>query len=280
MSPGILAVLLLSALPASAQTALGRAKAGDVPSVGEGREVSASGAKAVAGDPAEAAKALAIAEEAVKEREVPAWTRKLLESQVIPALKQGCLFIVKVDEKDIPGSAAVYDSDLDAIKTPAIDLRSPDSRAKTLHELVHAGQDGARKNQMREDSEAEAYEVQVEYLMRGRGVLAEAEGGLVGIKSADVAAMGAVDRVLVYRYAAANVKAGRADLNDFSDASGMRFKGDKSSDVRQYFEDMAETTAGSAKNEWAMATNIGAMVGSGVRNTKEFLEKDGLTRCR
>lgn len=279
MGAWLLAVVL--AVPAAAQSVLSRAKAGDVPSVGEGREVSSRGAaSASAADPAEAAKAQAIAEEAVKEKGVPLWTRKLLEQQVIPALKQGCLFVIKVDEREIPGSAAVYDSDLDAIKTPAINLKDPESRAKTLHELVHAGQDGARKNQLREDSEAEAYEVQVEYLMRGRGILSEAEGGLVAIKAADVAAMGAVDRVLVYRYAAANVKAGRADLNDFSDASGMRFKGDKSADVRQYFENMAETTAGSAKNEWAMATNIGAMVGSGVRNTKEFLEKDGLTRCR
>lgn len=271
--------LALIATSVSAQRLTDGARAGSVPSVGEGREVAPTG-KTASGDPAEAGKAYAIAEEAVRERQVPKWARELLEKHVLPALKQGCLAVIKVDEKDIPGSAAVYDSDLDAIKSPAIDLKDPASRAKTLHELVHAGQDGAKKNQMREDSEADAYAVQVEYLMRAREIFIETEAGLVAIKAADVASMGAVDRLLVYRYAAANVKAGRADLNDFSDASGMRFKGDRSPDVRQYFDNMAETTADSAKNEWAMATNIGAMVGSGVRNTKEFLEKDGLTRCR
>lgn len=279
MGAWCLAVLLAG--PVAAQSALGRAKAGEVPSVGEGREVSSAGrASAAVGDPAEAEKAYAIAEEAVRERQVPAWARELLAKHVLPALKKGCLAVVKVDEKDIPGSAAVYDSALDAIKTPAIDVRDPASRAKTLHELVHAGQDGAKKGQLREDSEADAYAVQVEYLLRAREVFSEAEGGLVAIKAADASAMGAVDRLLLYRYAAANVKAGRADLNDFSDSSGMKFKGDATPDVRQYFENTAETMADSAKNEWAMATNIGAMAGSGVRNTKEFLEKDGLTRCR
>lgn len=279
MGAWLLAVVL--AVPAAAQSALGRAKAGEVPGVGEGREVSSVGkASGAAGDPAEAEKAYAIAEEAVRERQVPGWARELLAKHVLPALKKGCLAVIKVDEKDIPGSAAVYDSALDAIKTPAIDVRDPASRAKTLHELVHAGQDGAKKGQLREDSEADAYAVQVEYLLRAREVFSEAEGGLVAIKAADASAMGAVDRLLLYRYAAANVKAGRADLNDFSDSSGMKFKGDATPDVRQYFENTAETMSDSAKNEWAMATNIGAMVGSGVRNTKEFLEKDGLTRCR
>lgn len=276
----LLSALLLAA-PLAAESTLGRARKGNVPDVGEGREVAASGAArgASAGDPAEAGKAYAIAEEAVREKQVPAWARELLVKHVLPALKEGCLAIIKVDEKDIPGSAAVYDSDLDAVKTPAIDVRDGASRAKTLHELVHAGQDGAKKGQMREDSEADAYAVQVEYLLRAADVMKEAEGGLVGIKAPDVSGFGAVDRLLVYRYAAANVKAGRADLNDFSDSSGMRFKGDATPDVRQYFEGMAATMEGSAKNEWAMATNLGAMAGSGIRNTKEFLEKDGLTRC-
>lgn len=231
-------------------------------------------------DPDLTERAYSIAEEAIREKQVPRKAREDLARYVLPALRARCVAIINVSERDIPGSAAVYDDELDAVKTPGIDLKDPDSRARTLHELIHVAQDGAKRGQMREDSEQDAYAVQVEYLMRGKGLLHEEADGSVAIKANEIGSLGQLEKFLVYGYAAANIKKGRAELNDFSDSSGLKFKGDASHDVRQYFVGMAETMESSAKNEWAMATNFSAMSGSGVRNTKEFLAKDGLKRCR
>jgi hypothetical protein len=277
------------ALPALAQAPADRrqdeirsfAQAHGVPS--DGMADSGRGA-ARGGDPVLTQKAYALAYDAVRRRLVPKKQREVYESFVLPGLRAGCVAVVPVKDGSIAGAAATYDDVSDVIKIPDFEMSDVKQASRILHELVHVGQDAARLGQFRLAAEGEAYAAENEYVLRVKGVLQEQGDGAVAIHAGDITSMEATERLLIYIHAVENVENRRSDLNDFSDASthgpdGAPIKGSSSPDTLAYLKNQVQTTQGLSDSLWSMATQFGAIAGGAVKDTGEFLQRDGLTHC-
>lgn len=234
--------------------------------------------------PSLALKAYSLAYEAVQRRLVPRAVRESYVLHVLPALRRGCVAFVVTPESGLKGAAATYDDVLDQIRVPDIDASDPRQAAVLLHELVHVGQDAARLGQYRVNSEGEAYAAEVEYRLRKRGALSEDAGGRVAIRAGDISALDASEQLVIYGHAASNIEGRAAELNDFRDSSSSQpdavpFKGNASSELLAYFRQKAESARGEHEGVWGISTMFTALKGSSVRDTGEFLQRDGLTRC-
>jgi hypothetical protein len=237
------------------------------------------GSETPIGDPDLTQKVDGLASDAVDKKLLPQKTRAAFQQYALPALRNGCVLIVKVSKEDIPGSEAVYDSSLDLIKARDFDASDVKAAAVILHELVHVSQDAAQLGQYRKDSELDAYTAEAEYEMRTKGILRERDDGAVEIQAGNVSTLDQLWQMIIYQYAVENVAAHRAGLNAFSDGSGTHFEGQESADVLTYFTDAAKTARVSAQGIWASSTDISAAMGGSVHDTNEFLQKDGLHRC-
>lgn len=236
------------------------------------------------GDPVLTRKAYALAYDAVQRRLVPKKAREYYVNYVLPGLRAGCVAVIPVKDGSIAGAAATYDDVKDEIKIPDFEMSDAKAASRILHELVHVGQDAARLGQYRPVSEGEAYSAENEYVLRVKGALTEEGDGSVSIRAGDITSMEAGDKLLIYGHALENFRRGRSDLNDFTDASShapdsIPIKGSTSPDTEAYLKGMIESTQGINDSLWAVATQFGGMSGGAVKNTGEFLQRDGLTRC-
>lgn len=267
---------MVGALILAASSVFGAPPAAPPPALPDAKDVATS---EPASDPELAGQAVAVVKEALERRLLSASMRARFSEHVLPALESGCVLVLRVEPSQIPGSAAVYDDEQDAIKMPLVDMKDARSKGILLHELVHVGQDAAKLGQMREDAEHEAYEAEKEYELRSDGTLAEGDDGVVAIRAGDLGSVkSSMGRLLVYRYALKNIQAGKAELNGFEE-SGVDFKGDDSKDAVEYLTDNSKTAEELARGEWATATRISFLAGGGVSDTKQFLQRNGLRRC-
>jgi hypothetical protein len=233
-----------------------------------------------AADQALTEKVVALASEAIDSKRVPKWARKILTELSLPALRGGCVGVIKVRKEDIPGAAAIYDNTADVIKTPDFDPGDVKAVATILHELTHVGQDAAKLTQERKDSEFQASIVEAEYEMRSKNILRESDDGAVAIEAENITKMDPIWKDLIYGYAIQNVRDGKSELNGFADDSKVAFKGEVSSDVMEYYRQNQQTAHSDAVERWGTNTRWGAMMGGSVKDPNERLVRDGLTRCK
>lgn len=220
-----------------------------------------------------------IAQEAVENRLLDRETRRLFTKLVLPALANGCVGVVRTLPGQLIASDAVYDTALDAVKTPAFDPGDLQQRSVIIHELDHVVKDANRVSQKREDSENGAYRVQEEYKLRSLGWLRERDDGLVAIKiERDVSLLDSdIASAVVYDRALENLERGRANLNDFW-VGATNFKGQGHPEVRQVLEQMSRNADRADRSAWRTATELGGRSGSGV-GPDTLLKRNGFARC-
>lgn len=221
-----------------------------------------------------------IAQEAVERKLLDRETRRLFTKHILPALANGCVGVIRTAPGQLVASDAVYDTALDAVKTPAFDPADLQSRSVIIHELDHVVKDANRVNQSREDSENGAYRVQEEYKLRSVGWLRERDDGLVAIKiERDVSLLDSdLAGAVVYDRALENLKRGRANLNDFW-VGATNFKGQAHPEFRQALEQMSENADRADRGAWRTATELGGRSGSGV-GPDTLLKRNGFARCQ
>lgn len=220
-----------------------------------------------------------IAQEAIDRKLLRRQAREAYAKHALPALANGCVGVLRMAPGQLVASDMVYDTSLDAIKTPTLNLDDVQQRSVVVHELDHVVKDSLRTSQTREDSENGAYREQEEYKLRSEGSLKELPDGSVEIRLNRDASLLDSDMAsaAVYANAIENIRKGKAALNGFW-VGAFQFQGQSGKEVLEFLGTLLDNADKADRNAWRTATLLGGAAGSGV-GPDTVLKRNGFARC-
>jgi len=171
-----------------------------------------------------ATRAYAVAQTAVRKKWLSPEARALISEAALPALREGAVDFSRADRKRRRGADALYDIHKDMFLIGDLRFDDPDAHRVLIHELVHLARDVCGRPMRKRDSEFEAYRVEAGYELRRRRFLTEGRGG-TRIAVMDLSRLVDLQKLVIYRTALENIRAGRSRLNGFPDERGFHFTG-------------------------------------------------------
>lgn len=232
-------------------------------------------------DPLMLLQAYAVAFDAVSSKSIGEKHRRHFQDFILPNLRNGVLIVEKKEQDKFTGAS--YDSERDAYMDTKINVFDVEDRGITIHELVHAYQDGAKLSHKREDSELEAYVVQGEYVLQQKKLVIEQADGSMRI-SVDAFAKGIFEKfssfqqVVLLNMVIRNIEHGRNDLNMMEIDGIMISEIEDQKDAKIFCESQRDYLVAKAKLSWSMSTAGMGMAGGKIVDITEILQKDGFKR--
>lgn len=222
-------------------------------------------------------KTYSIAYEAVKFNYLDSAHEEAFEKWILTSLKNGDLNVAKKPQKSSIG--ATYNSKSNTYSDDGIILSDLMDKSMTIHELVHAYQDGAELSEKREVSEQEAYMVQGEYVLRQSGMIGQDTAGNYRIAEIELDKIENIhQKIVIVEKALHNTLSNRGDLNKGLSVGGIKMSEVSDTDAVNFLESVKKDLSEYSKSVLKISSGLANMDSGGAIGMDNLIQKDGLKK--